>query len=139
MKLDCLRKTGIAAAVVSLIGISTVFGSTADAGPGIALQKKDAEKIYQEFCDVLSVADPVKWDRFKLIDLENISTSRVGIVPERGIMSSAYIRLAVRSKLSVRYFYLQYYKVKPMTGYFFGMVPLITEAISMGVFEFLTR
>ena len=37
------------------------------------------------------------------------------------------------------YFYLQYYKVKPMTGYFFGMVPLITEAISMGIFEFLTR
>ena len=70
MKLDCLRKTGIAAAVVSLIGISTVFGSTADAGPGISLQKKDAEKIYQEFCDVLSVADPVKWDRFKLIDLD---------------------------------------------------------------------
>lgn len=33
---------------------------------------------------------------FKLIDLENISTSRVGIVPERGIMSSAYIRLTAR-------------------------------------------
>lgn len=48
---------------------------------------------------------------FKLIDLENISTSRVGIVPERGIMSSAYIRLAARSKLSVRYFYLQYYSM----------------------------
>ena len=30
---------------------------------------------------------------FKLIDLENIRTSCVGIVPERGIMSSAYIRL----------------------------------------------
>lgn len=30
---------------------------------------------------------------FKLIDLQNIKTSRVGIVPERGIMSPAYIRL----------------------------------------------
>ena len=34
---------------------------------------------------------------------------------------------------------MDYYKVKPMIGYFFGMVPLITEAISMGVFEYLTR
>ena len=46
--------------------------------------------------------------------------------------------VAVAAVLSL-YFYLQYYKVKPMTGYFFGMVPLITEAISMGVFEYLTR
>ena len=30
---------------------------------------------------------------FKLIDLQNIKTSRVGIVPEMGIMSPAYIRL----------------------------------------------
>lgn len=30
---------------------------------------------------------------FKLIDLENIKTSRVGLVPRRGIMSPAYIRL----------------------------------------------
>jgi type I restriction enzyme S subunit len=30
---------------------------------------------------------------FKMIDLENVSTSRVGIVHEKGIMSSAYIRL----------------------------------------------
>jgi len=48
---------------------------------------------------------------FKLIDLENISTSRVGIVPERGIMSSAYIRLTARSPLNVRYFYMQYYSL----------------------------
>lgn len=34
---------------------------------------------------------------FKLIDLENESTSRVGLVPERGIMSPAYIRLAPRN------------------------------------------
>lgn len=46
---------------------------------------------------------------FKLIDLNNISTSRVGLVPERGIMSSAYIRLISRIKLNIKYFYLQYY------------------------------
>lgn len=46
---------------------------------------------------------------FKLIDLENISTSRVGIVPERGIMSSAYIRFSAREEINTRYFYMQYY------------------------------
>lgn len=45
---------------------------------------------------------------FKLIDLENISTSRVGLVHERGIMSSAYIRLVPRKDINIRYFYLQY-------------------------------
>ncbi len=37
------------------------------------------------------------------------------------------------------FFYLQYYRVKPMTGYLFGMVPLITEAITMGIFELLAK
>ncbi|WP_019189324.1 restriction endonuclease subunit S [Levyella massiliensis] len=46
---------------------------------------------------------------FKLIDLENISTSRVGIVPERGIMSSAYIRLKPMGDLNITYFYYQYF------------------------------
>ena len=47
---------------------------------------------------------------FKLIDLENASTSRVGLVPERGIMSSAYIRFSLRnSSDEIRYFYYQYY------------------------------
>lgn len=46
---------------------------------------------------------------FKLIDLENISTSRVGIIPERGIMSSAYIRFSAREEINTRYFYMQYY------------------------------
>lgn len=47
---------------------------------------------------------------FKLIDLENVSTSRVGLVPERGIMSSAYIRFSLRNSSDIiRYFYYQYY------------------------------
>lgn len=46
---------------------------------------------------------------FKLIDLENISTSRVGIVNERGIMSSAYIRLKPITDMNLKYFYYQYY------------------------------
>lgn len=46
---------------------------------------------------------------FKLIDLENVSTSRVGIVRERGIMSSAYIRFRMRRPGNIRYFYYQYY------------------------------
>ncbi|MCR5155615.1 MAG: hypothetical protein K6C96_02895 [Butyrivibrio sp.] len=35
------------------------------------------------------------------------------------------------------YFYLQYYRVKPMVGYIYGMIPLIMVAVSMGVFEYL--
>lgn len=46
---------------------------------------------------------------FKLIDLENISTSRVGVVWERGIMSSAYIRFRMKKNENIRYFYYQYY------------------------------
>jgi type I restriction enzyme S subunit len=47
---------------------------------------------------------------FKLIDLENYKTSRVGIVHEDGIMSSAYIRLTRRNHAdNVRYLYLYYY------------------------------
>lgn len=46
---------------------------------------------------------------FKLIDLENISTSRVGLVHESGIMSSAYIRFVARENINIRYFYYQYY------------------------------
>lgn len=48
---------------------------------------------------------------FKLIDLENISTSRVGLVHERGIMSSAYIRFQAREDVNIRYFYLYYYSM----------------------------
>ena len=46
---------------------------------------------------------------FKLIDLENIRTSRVGLVPERGIMSPAYIRLCQRGNENIRYMYYQYF------------------------------
>ena len=36
-------------------------------------------------------------------------------------------------------FYLAYYRVDPMLAYYFGMVPLVTEAMCMGVFLFLTK
>ena len=46
---------------------------------------------------------------FKLIDLENIRTSRVGLVHENGIMSSAYVRLSPKKASNNRFFYQQYY------------------------------
>lgn len=47
---------------------------------------------------------------FKLIDLENVATSRVGLVWEDGIMSPAYIRLKKRSsEENTKYFYYLYY------------------------------
>lgn len=36
-------------------------------------------------------------------------------------------------------FYLAYYRVEPMLAYYFGMIPLVTEAMCMGVFLFLTK
>lgn len=46
---------------------------------------------------------------FKLIDLENFKTSRVGIVPKKGIMSSAYIRLIPSSSIYPKYYFYFYY------------------------------
>lgn len=48
---------------------------------------------------------------FKLIDLENISTSRVGIVHEKGIMSSAYIRLKIGKTSIPKFAYYYYYSL----------------------------
>lgn len=46
---------------------------------------------------------------FKLIDLENFRTSRVGLVHERGIMSPAYLRVQPGKKHNPRYFYYYYF------------------------------
>ncbi|PTN11829.1 restriction endonuclease subunit S [Nitrosomonas aestuarii] len=46
---------------------------------------------------------------FKLIDLENFKTSRVGIVPKKGIMSPAYIRATPNEKVNTRFFYYFYF------------------------------
>jgi type I restriction enzyme S subunit len=46
---------------------------------------------------------------FKLIDLENFKTSRVGLVHEDGIMSPAYIRLSLINGGDIRYFYHQFF------------------------------
>jgi len=46
---------------------------------------------------------------FKLIDLENQKTSRVGLVHKKGIMSPAYIRIYPTTNLHVKYFYYQYF------------------------------
>lgn len=49
---------------------------------------------------------------FKLIDLNNIKTSRVGLVNERGIMSSAYLRITIISNLIFsKYLYYWYTKL----------------------------
>lgn len=48
---------------------------------------------------------------FKLIDLENVKTSRVGIVHEEGIMSSAYIRLVIGDGNIPRFAYYYFYSL----------------------------
>lgn len=76
---------------------------------------------------------------FKLIDLNNISTSRVGLVPETGIMSSAYIRFSPKIDLNVRYFYYQYfdwYKRNIFNGLGAGVRQTISGS-ELGTFEIL--
>jgi type I restriction enzyme S subunit len=46
---------------------------------------------------------------FKLIDLENLRTSRVGLVHQDGIMSSAYVRLVSKHNGAQRFFFHQYF------------------------------
>jgi type I restriction enzyme, S subunit len=46
---------------------------------------------------------------FKLIDLENEKTSRVGLVHEKGIMSNVYIRLIPNIDSLPKYYFYQYY------------------------------
>lgn len=46
---------------------------------------------------------------FKLIDLENLKTSRVGLVPEDGILSPAYVRLVGVHAGIQRYYFQQYF------------------------------
>ena len=46
---------------------------------------------------------------FKLIDLENVRTSRVGIVPEPGAMSSAYVRLTALGDGVPQYWFYAFY------------------------------
>jgi len=48
---------------------------------------------------------------FKLIDLENVRTSRVGIVHEKGIMSSAYIRLVIGQGSFPRFAYYYFFSL----------------------------
>jgi type I restriction enzyme S subunit len=58
---------------------------------------------------------------FKLIDLQNIKTSRVGLVPRRGIMSPAYIRLVRRSKDTKSSFYYWYFYAAYLNNIFNGL------------------
>lgn len=46
---------------------------------------------------------------FKLIDLENVRTSRVGLVHEQGIMSSAYIRIVPPRDWNARFLHYYYF------------------------------
>lgn len=46
---------------------------------------------------------------FKLIDLANYQTSRVGLLEKNGIMSSAYIRLSNKKTISYKFSYYQFF------------------------------
>src|SRR6056297_311162 len=58
---------------------------------------------------------------FKLIDLQNIKTSRVGLVPRRGIMSPAYIRLVPDKEDVLPEFYYWYFYAAYLGNIFNGL------------------
>ncbi len=67
---------------------------------------------------------------FKLIDLQNIKTSRVGLVPRRGIMSSAYIRLSPRISSVLSEFYYWYFYGAYLGNIFNGLGGGIRQNLS---------
>lgn len=67
---------------------------------------------------------------FKLIDLQNIKTSRVGLVPRRGIISPAYIRLVPTSESVVSKFYYWYFYAAYLGNIFNGLGGGIRQNLS---------
>lgn len=93
---------------------------------------------------------------FKLIDLENIKTSRVGWVHERGIMSPAYIRLVKQAPTVHTKFYYWYFYALYLNNIFNGLgggirqnlapkellevlVPEVDEPLQTAIDAFLDR
>ena len=72
--------------------INGVIKRSKDAGDGLQPEKFDGYQILKEHELV-----------FKLIDLANVSTSRVGLSPYTGIVSPAYIVLHHRKDMNPRY------------------------------------
>lgn len=69
----------------------------------------DSEGLQTSDYSVYQIVEPADL-LFKLIDLQNIKTSRVGLVPTRGIVSPAYIRLSsFEQSASSRYYYWFFY------------------------------
>lgn len=61
--------------------------------------------------------------------LENLSRGRV----------ITFLIIVLAATISSLIFYLLYYRVEAMLGYYFGMIPLITTGISMMIFLFFTK
>ena len=61
--------------------------------------------------------------------LEHISWNKVVL----------FLFIVAVAAISSLVFYLLYYRVEPMLGYYLGMVPLVTEALGMGVFLLLSK
>ena len=79
--------------------LNGVLNKDMDSGGGLRPDSYDSYQIFYE-------NDLV----FKLIDLENVKTSRVGWVHEKGLMSPVYIRLKPKEdKINTRYFYYYFF------------------------------
>jgi type I restriction enzyme S subunit len=94
-----LNRRGVCDNVLSLT-LRGVVNNNPDDPEGLVPKDYDTYQIFEK-------DDLV----FKLIDLENFRTSRVGLVHERGVMSPAYIRIAPSPKSVQRYHYYLYYSL----------------------------
>ena len=80
---------------------------------------------------------------FLIVGWVMLETASVNIAYALGIVSMnaviIFLILVLAAAISSLYFYLKYFIVAPMKGYIYGAIPLITEAICMGIFNFMTR
>lgn len=68
-----------------------------------------------------------------------VANSAFGYGVFKGSDVLVFLTIVALAAVSSLVLYLMYYTVKQATGYIFGMIPLITEAITMGVYIIMTR
>ena len=71
-----------------------------------------------------------------------LETASMNIAYALGIVSVTsaiiFLILVFVAAISSLYFYLKYFIVAPMKGYIYGAIPLVTEAICMAIYNFMT-
>lgn len=79
---------------------------------------------------------------FLIVGWVMLETASMNIAYALGIVSVTsaiiFLILVFVAAISSLYFYLKYFIVAPMKGYIYGAIPLVTEAICMAIYNFMT-